>query len=240
MDQENLGKLVDDIKAHGLLDPIVLYHDQILDGRNRHEACRRAGIEPRFAVVNGEIASPTIYVLSKNLHRRHLSVSRRAAIAADALPLLHEEGRKRASMNLQQNQPLTPKASDDAIGRSSERIAREMGVSRRTVERASVVREKAPEAFDAVKRGETTINGAYDQVMRTVTKRQDILANTQKDRMISALSMINGACRVVTELDFDKLLTVCSADEIGTWAEKARQEANVLRAFAAKFKGDKR
>jgi hypothetical protein len=193
--------------------------------------------------VNGEIGSPTIYVLSKNLHRRHLSISQRAAIAAEALPLLTNEGRKRSLTNLQQNQQLTPRTPDGVIGTSSERIAREMGIGKRTVERASTVREKAPEALDAVRRGEITINAAYDRVMQVNPKRQDVptnpqkdrFANTQKDRMISALSMINGSCRVVGELEIAKLLSVCSEDEVGTWAEKARQEAAVLRAFATKF-----
>ncbi len=37
-----------DIAAHGLLEPIVLYQGQILDGRNRHRGCLDTGTEPRF------------------------------------------------------------------------------------------------------------------------------------------------------------------------------------------------
>jgi len=42
-------RLVDDIAKHGLLNPITLYQDQILEGRNRVRACRAAGVEPRMS-----------------------------------------------------------------------------------------------------------------------------------------------------------------------------------------------
>jgi len=84
--------LVADIGAHGLLQPIVLHEGKILDGRNRYRACQHAGVEPRFEEWRDE--SPTAYVLSLNLHLRHLADSHRAAIAVEAKERFEEEARE--------------------------------------------------------------------------------------------------------------------------------------------------
>jgi ParB-like nuclease domain len=38
-----LARLVDDIRTHGLREPVVLYQGRVLDGRNRLRACEAAG-----------------------------------------------------------------------------------------------------------------------------------------------------------------------------------------------------
>jgi hypothetical protein len=71
MEQGELQKLADDIKQNGLLEPIIIFNDQILDGRNRFLACLLAEVEPHFRFADDSI-DPFTYVLSKNLLRRHL------------------------------------------------------------------------------------------------------------------------------------------------------------------------
>jgi ParB-like nuclease domain len=41
-----LAGLVDDIRAHGLREPVVLYQGRVLDGRNRLRACELARASP--------------------------------------------------------------------------------------------------------------------------------------------------------------------------------------------------
>jgi ParB-like nuclease domain len=86
-DSKEFEELVEDIRQHGQLEPCVLFQGKIIDGRNRYEACRAAGISTRF--IRGESehglgtrTSPLAWVLSKNLHRRHLDASQRAMVAA--------------------------------------------------------------------------------------------------------------------------------------------------------------
>ena len=43
-----LQELADDIKLRGLLHPVVVFHGQVPDGRNRLAACELAGVAPRF------------------------------------------------------------------------------------------------------------------------------------------------------------------------------------------------
>jgi hypothetical protein len=69
--------LRDDVAAHGQREDIVLLDGQILDGRNRYRVCRELGLEPRCRAWDGE-GSPVAFVLSANLHRRHLDASQRA------------------------------------------------------------------------------------------------------------------------------------------------------------------
>jgi stalled ribosome alternative rescue factor ArfA len=89
-----LDELASDIRLHGLREPIVVYQGLVLDGRNRLRGCDLAGVEPRFVEWDGA-GSLVGFVLSRNLHRRHLNESQRAMVAARAKPLFEEEAAER-------------------------------------------------------------------------------------------------------------------------------------------------
>ena len=74
--------LVEDIRANGLREPIILHDGMILDGGNRYRACEVAGVEPNFMTFGG--GNLVTFVLSANLHRRHLTPGQQAAIVASA------------------------------------------------------------------------------------------------------------------------------------------------------------
>ena len=81
MNAAEFNGLLADIREHGLREPIVLHEGQILDGRNRYRACVELGIEHRS--VNWDATgTPEAFVISHNLHRRHLNETQRAMIAA--------------------------------------------------------------------------------------------------------------------------------------------------------------
>src|SRR5215469_2538989 len=83
--EEDFGKLAADIKLHGLRQHIVLYQGKILDGNNRYRACSLAGVKPSFADFTGIDADARNYVISANIHRRHLSPDQRREIIAALL-----------------------------------------------------------------------------------------------------------------------------------------------------------
>jgi hypothetical protein len=72
--------LVENIRNHGLYEPITLYEGKILDGRNRWRACTEAGIEPKFS--NRRFNNDTeakAFLDSANWHRRHLTSEQKLA-----------------------------------------------------------------------------------------------------------------------------------------------------------------
>lgn len=85
MEGQEFDALVEDIKANGLREPITLYEGKILDGRNRYRAVLQAGHQYRlkdqdFKPYTG--TKPLEFVISANVHRRHLNTSQRALTAA--------------------------------------------------------------------------------------------------------------------------------------------------------------
>jgi hypothetical protein len=91
MPAHQLAHLTADIEASGLQEPIVLLDKRILDGRNRWLACQAARVKPRFVDFRGD--DPVAFVLSANLHRRHLSESQRAMCAARLATSKHGQNR---------------------------------------------------------------------------------------------------------------------------------------------------
>ena len=87
MDGEPLALFHADIATHGVRDPIVLYEGQILDGRNRYACAVSLGLDCPAVEFDGD--DPLSFVISSNLHRRHLTESQRAAVAAKLVTTTH-------------------------------------------------------------------------------------------------------------------------------------------------------
>jgi ParB-like chromosome segregation protein Spo0J len=138
-----IDELAEDIKTNGLTHPIILFEGKILDGRNRYLACKKADVIPDFFEYPGD--TPIQFSLSLNLHRRHLTLSQRAAIAVELATL--PQGAR------------TDLASNEARFSQSQ-AADIMDVSRSTVQRAADVRTADPELLDQVKAGEMSLEDA--------------------------------------------------------------------------------
>ena len=78
MSADDFAALVQDVKANGQREPIMLLDGMVLDGWHRYRACTEAGIKPQTFTFPQD-KDPVAFVLSHNLHRRHLTPSQRAA-----------------------------------------------------------------------------------------------------------------------------------------------------------------
>src|SRR2546429_2113668 len=88
MEGEEFDALVADIRKNGQREPIVLYQGKILDGRNRYNACLVAGVGLKISKHEDDcpfIGDPAAYVISKNVHRRHLTAEQKRDLIAKLL-----------------------------------------------------------------------------------------------------------------------------------------------------------
>lgn len=126
-------ELVADIKTSGLIVPILLYEDKVLDGRNRYNACLETNTKLRFDTYRG--TDPRGHVISLNLRRRHLDESQRAMCAARLARLKHGEHGVQKGVH-----GRSVEASIDASSDVSQKEAAvEFKVSRGSVQRARQV-----------------------------------------------------------------------------------------------------
>jgi len=141
LDKDSVGfkALIEDIKTNRQHEPVWL-HGKILDGRNRYNACQHLGKDVLTRDYTG--TDPIGFVLSINLHRRHLNTSQRAMVAAKLANL--EAG-----------------ANQHSEGISIEVASKLLNVGRASIERARQVLAKGdPSLIEEVETGQTSVAAA--------------------------------------------------------------------------------
>lgn len=154
-----IARLAEDIRENGQAEPIVTYEGKILDGRNRYQACLVAGIEPEFTEYEG--TTPLIFVVSHNLHRRHLNESQRGMVGARLANL--EKGGDRRSDNF--NSAIAPlKKQNESEEKYTQKQAAEMlNIGVDTIKRSKqVVKSGIPELQDMQMSGEISAKAASE------------------------------------------------------------------------------
>lgn len=194
-------ELVADIRANGLIEPIIVLDDMILDGRNRYRAAVAAGVldaGDEAAAARGYSArqfrqfveavqgDPLAWVLSKNLHRRHLSDSQRTLIAAEIARMRPGRPSVKADHSTGDVADEKPASWRDSAVRQGE-AAQLLNVSERSVQRGrQVIEHAAPEVVDAVRRGEVAISAAAVLSELPVTEQLRIMRSADP-RAVSRL-----------------------------------------------------
>jgi ParB-like chromosome segregation protein Spo0J len=160
IDGQAYQDLMADILNYGVREPIWLYEGKILDGRNRYRAATAMRVEFETSEYTGD--NPVAFVVSLNLHRRHLNESQRGMVAAKLANL--ENGQRASSANL----PTIAVSQSDA--------ADMLNVSTRTVTAAAKVQAEAPqEVSKAVEAGSVSINLASQFVALPDDVKQDAI-----------------------------------------------------------------
>jgi N6-adenosine-specific RNA methylase IME4 len=178
---EKFQGLVENVRANGLREEIVLYEGKILDGRIRHLACIEAEVEPRFRTF-GDRASdgddPRAFVISLNIMRRHLGESQRAMMAARLANL--DEGR--------------PSKTTAIAGVSQGEAAELCNVSVDSIGRAKKVLNSAiPEIVAAVDSGQVTVSTGASLAQQPAPIQTSVIERLTADPELNPAALVKQA-----------------------------------------------
>jgi len=219
LSEEEIADLAADIKANGLIHPIVLDGEgQLIDGRNRLAACKVAGVEPHFTTLNGH--HPIAYILSSNVRRRQLSKGQQAMFVAEGISLF-----------LGNNRPVST-------------IAAEADVPQPSVAKAMVVRQYAPDLVDVVIRGDMPLKQAYEtaQANKTAQATAEDWAKEEARTAARNAARLRAAAPDLAELVTDGKLPMAEAiavldkreaDERDAWRRMTRYTVEVTGMLQA-------
>lgn len=180
---EEFAALVASIGANGLREPIVLFEDKILDGRNRYRACLKAGTDLRFEALP-ENADALTYVVDRNLRRRQLNDDQRRMVAARIA-------------NLQRGRPAENSAECSI---KIDEAAQLVNVDKAGVKRARiVVAHASAEIQGAVARGKLTVASAVQAARLDPEKQRRIAEQAEAGRTNVVRTVIKQEARAVRE-----------------------------------------
>lgn len=234
LDEQALQELADDIAANGLRTPIVIDEDEmILDGRNRAAACVIAGVDPVYEPFVGNDEAKLAFVISANIHRRHLDSSQRAVVAAKLKPIFEAQAAKRQKDSLKKGTKKPVPENLPERGDARDKAGQAMNVSGKSVDMAAKVIAKAvPEITQAVERGEVAVSAAAVVADLPAEQQKKIASEGPKAVRKAAAEIRNPSTAVPMRLEsgFDdtvateRIRNFVNA-EMARWPEDRRGEA---------------
>jgi hypothetical protein len=216
---EEYKTLKEDIEAHGVRHAIVLYQGKILDGCNRDKVCYELNIDPPTTNLPQD-ADPLEFVVSANIHRRHLDESQRGMLVA-----------KLANMKRGDNQHT---GQGQPIGATS----RVLNVGERTATRCKTVLTKGiPKLTEMVSEGKLRASVA-EKVANLDKGRQAELVEMSVSKIKEAVKTPEALPQSTpqstansNEVDKLKKAYIEALKKLGK-AEQEAAVADMLKAFA--------
>lgn len=229
---DELRALADDIAATKQIEPVVLFKSQILDGRNRTAACELLGRQPRTRVLE-RCDSPTAFVLSANLRRRHLEPGQRAAVAAKAVPFFAEEakakqaaaGGDRKSPKARRNQETAsgqsdPKRSDD--GRATTQAAKSCKAGTAATKFLHSIERTYPNVFALV--ADALVKVSHGRLLVA-------MPDDQRGEAVAAIRAAAAECKPPAKPNAKKIIRDVADSARAAVAATVRREADTYRVL---------
>lgn len=223
MPEQELQALALDIEKNGQREPGVMYEGKVLDGWHRYLACSSANV--KFKTVEFDGDDPVAFVISRNLHRRHLTASQRAAAVVAA----HEwkpEGR-----------PVKNSAPGAEL--SAKALAEKAEVSPRTIEQAKTAHraglgEQVKEGKVSAKKAAELASGRAPKgdkpkVIATDPKFERLYEEV-KSELVAAKEQLERQQEALDELaDTDKSVQAFKDDEQFKEMQVLREELRAVK-----------
>jgi hypothetical protein len=161
-----------DIAENGLQTPIVTLADgKIIDGRHRWRACMETHTEPRYQIHNG---NPWTYVISANLHRRHLNQSQKSMVAARVAV------RKPGLRSYDPGAAHPKGGAEDHLPPTQGELAQTLGIGHSSITRArQVLRSGIPELASVVDDGTVRVETAARLAAMDVDTQKEFVKRVQ-------------------------------------------------------------
>lgn len=172
MDAVTRESLKTNVKANGVLIPIVTYNDQILDGRNRYEVAKELEAEGHelkkieFTEFVGTEAEAHEFAMAAGAQRRDLTSGQKAS--AVVLGHLLAQRLKKKDLPAEDSGAMTAKVKGDVAAY----LTRIAGTNRTYIFRALKVGLADRALLEAVSKGETTLNDAARSI-EAISARDD-------------------------------------------------------------------
>lgn len=217
MPDDELAALAESIATEGLSHPLVL-DDQgrLVDGRNRLEACRIAGVSPKYLTPRGLDTEEAVrsYIGRVNAQRRNVSTGQKAMAVADDLAA---QGKRKNG-----------RWARGAIGDSHNSDA--TWTWRDAMKLAGLVIDWRPDLVDQVIAGDPTLNAAAEQAeaARDAQARAEAQAKREAELLADLKDNRPDLAALVDEgkLPLEDALTV--RDKETAEQRKAEREAEEL------------
>ena len=171
---EQYNSLKESIKQNGLWIPIICNAEGvILDGHHRFRTCIELKIKTQAVVreFDNKLLEKK-FVIECNLARRQLNDFQKAELGLSLLEIEQELAKIRREEHSKSNKPIR---SNELGGQSRDIVAKQIGMSGTTFERARKIIEKAPEEIKNKLRANdanTSISKEYKNIVKAEKKEK--------------------------------------------------------------------
>ena len=213
MTAEEYEGLKADIAQHKQRKAITVWNGQLIDGRNRLQVCNELGIPPLVEELESNI-DPVAWVVSVNLHRRHLSTGQRASIAAKLASQKHGGDRKSATIKSQ-------------IQLSISDAAKLLGVSPASIKQAKHLIENASQdLIDAVDNGRLSLNAATKLMNGKSVSDSEKPTTEERDKVTKLMQFLRSELQRCSETELTEATIKARKvlEEMGSPKQKTYEE----------------